>query len=211
MEKLLRIFASRSLKARYDVPVSEVSNTFVLFLALCLLTVPVRWILGWVIASTVHEMFHYISLRCFGINVYRIRIGCGGAVMETGALTAIEETVCSLAGPIGGAFLLLLSKWLPCTAICAFLQSLFNLLPVSPLDGGRAFRKLVCMAIGSTAGKKLCFVVEMLCLSMLIAGSLVLLIHYSMGPVPLLVMISLYFRNRQYKNSLQTRKTNSTI
>lgn len=211
MVKLSQLFASRSLKARFDNTAFEVSNTFVLFLALCLLTVPVRWIFGWLIASAVHEMFHYISLRCFGANVYKIRIGCGGAVMETGTLTPLEETVCSLAGPIGGMILLLFSKWMPCTAICAFVQSFFNLLPVCPLDGGRAFGKLTCMVIGNVVGEKINLVMETVFLSALIVGSLVLFIHYSMGPVPLLVTLSLFFRNRQYKNSLQTWKTNSTI
>ena len=48
--------------------------------------------------------------------------------------------LCSLAGPIGALLLLCIVRWFPRLALCAALQSAFNLLPIGGLDGGHALR-----------------------------------------------------------------------
>ena len=53
-------------------------------------------------------------------------------------MTGLAGFVIALAGPFGGLVLLLTARWLPRLAICGLMQSVFNLLPISPLDGSRA-------------------------------------------------------------------------
>lgn len=108
--------------------------------ALLLLTVPVDWLLAMVLAAGAHEGAHCLAVRTLGGRVYRLRFDCGGAVMETGGLGRSGELLAALAGPLGSFLLLFLIRWMPRTALCGLIQGLYNLLPIYPLDGGRALR-----------------------------------------------------------------------
>ena len=59
-------------------------------------------------------------------------------------MTYGEECLCALAGPVGGFLLLSMCRIYPELAVWGMFQSIYNLLPVYPLDGGRAVR---CIAL----------------------------------------------------------------
>ena len=109
-----------------------------LLLALLLLTVPLNWLLAALAAGAFHELCHYIALRLLGGRAEGFALGPTGAVLRVTGLTSWREALCALAGPLGGLALLPLYRVLPRLALCAAAQSCFNLLPIYPLDGGRA-------------------------------------------------------------------------
>jgi len=105
---------------------------------------------GFVLLLFVHEMGHVIALRREGIRASApMFIPFMGAVITSRSLggNALAEARVGLAGPILGsigaaavavAAVLTGSKMLLALAYVGFFINLFNLLPIVPLDGGRA-------------------------------------------------------------------------
>lgn len=135
-----------------------------LILALTLLILPLQWIVAMVLAAAVHELCHYGVARLLGGSVDRFRLGLWGAKMEIRGLTAGKELVCALAGPIGGLLLLPFARIIPRTALCAAAQSLYNLLPLYPLDGGRALRCLLQILLPPEPAWEVCRWIQTGCL-----------------------------------------------
>lgn len=109
-----------------------------------------QFALGFVLLLLVHEMGHVIQLRREGIPASApMFIPFLGAVVAAKSLgdNAAAEARVGLAGPILGSLgaALLVPVWLAtgnefwqALAFTGFFLNLFNLLPVVPLDGGRA-------------------------------------------------------------------------
>ena len=105
---------------------------------------------GFVALLFVHELGHYIQLRREGVQPGRmVFIPFLGAVVGAKSLggNALAEARVGLAGPILGSLGALAvavagfaadSDMLKALAFTGFFLNLFNLLPVVPLDGGRA-------------------------------------------------------------------------
>ncbi len=138
----------------------RISGFFCIWLALMLLMLPLKWLLAALVAALFHETCHVLAVRLCGGEVRFLSAYSSGAVMSATGLTGGKALICALAGPFGGLCLLFLARWFPRTAICAAIQSLYNLLPVEPLDGGNALRLLaqawfpgyedrICIAVSS--------------------------------------------------------------
>jgi Zn-dependent protease len=109
-----------------------------------------KFALGFVVLLLLHEMGHYIQLRREGVKpTGMVFIPFLGAAVGTRSLggSALAEARVGLAGPILGS--LATAALLPIAAatdddfwralaFTGFFLNLFNLLPVVPLDGGRA-------------------------------------------------------------------------
>src|SRR4051794_27291893 len=105
---------------------------------------------GFVLLLFVHEFGHYIQLRREGVEPGRMLfIPFLGAVIGARSLggNALAEARVGLAGPVLGSLgalavalagFALDSEMLKALAFTGFFLNLFNLLPVVPLDGGRA-------------------------------------------------------------------------
>lgn len=113
-----------------------------LLLSLYLLLMPFQWVCAMILAGFIHELGHCTALYLLGEPILKIRIGPFGAKIETMPMEHQRTLLCALAGPAAGLLACLFWKWLPKIAFLAFMQSIFNLLPIFPLDGGRAFRAL---------------------------------------------------------------------
>ncbi|MBV8101783.1 MAG: site-2 protease family protein, partial [Verrucomicrobia bacterium] len=108
------------------------------------------WVPGVLIAVTlaIHELGHMVAFRYYGIKVSMpIFLPFVGALinMRGQPRSAYAEAVCGIGGPVFGtaaALVVLVCYWLtgyPALALVALFtagMNLFNLLPMSPMDGG---------------------------------------------------------------------------
>lgn len=132
----------------------------------CLLVIWFALVNGWGLLGTVlfaagiHELGHYTVLRAFGAQVTGLRISAFGAAMDTGCqrLSYGRELASVLAGPAANlACGVALALWgLPVPAGAHLVLCGFNLLPIRPLDGGRALYLLVSWSGGPAAGERAC-------------------------------------------------------
>ena len=108
-----------------------------------ILLLPIKWLICATVAACVHEIFHIICISIVGGKIQAIIIGPAGVVIETNSMSGYGEVICALAGPLGSLFLVFLIYRFPILGFCGLVHGVFNLLPVYPLDGGRAVKCLM--------------------------------------------------------------------
>ena len=132
-------------------------------------------------AAALHEAGHWAALRLLGAKVAFVRVSMFGAEMRTeGRLSYGGELLAVLTGPAVNlaAGMLLAAKGDPWLAAggAQVVLGLFNLLPVGPLDGGRALALAVSWAAGPAAGERAAGCVSFLTASLLACGTVWLMI-----------------------------------
>ena len=179
----------------------SVQPIFFIFIALSFFCLPAQWVFGWLIAAGIHELFHLLMMWILKIQIRSIRLSVSGAVIATGAVTSFQEFLCALAGPMGGLLGLLLTKVMPHVAVCAAIQSLYNLLPVYPLDGGRAIKCMVTHFLGGELADRITKALTIIVLFLLGSSAVLVTYRYQLGLLPLFPVILLLCS--VYKNTLQ--------
>lgn len=114
----------------------EVTAGFCILWALLILLFPLKFLLAAACAALIHELCHALAVRMTGGEILGLTLDAGGVTMEISGLDAGKELLCALAGPAGSILLALAP--IPSLSLCAMIQGAFNLVPLAPLDGGRA-------------------------------------------------------------------------
>lgn len=110
---------------------------FYLMLALLLLIIPLPWLVAMFAAGGFHELCHLVALRILtGMNA-PVYLSSDRACMPIPDMPIWKEMLCAMAGPAGGLLLTFIAPIFPRLALCAIMQSLYNLIPIYPMDGGR--------------------------------------------------------------------------
>ena len=105
-----------------------------------------------------------------------------------------KELICTLTGAAAGLSLLLVARWLPRTAVVALGQSVYNLMPIYPLDGGSALQSLLSMSLSPPGVRKVCGIVEMFFRGILILLAIYAAFRFNLGILPLVAVCMLLFR-----------------
>lgn len=166
----------------------EISTGMFLFLPAAILLLPLNWLLAWLLAICIHESGHYLALRLCKVPIFGLRLSPLGVTMATGDLQGRETVLCALAGPFFALLFTVLSPVLPCTAVCILFQSLYNLLPIFPLDGGRALRVILCRLLSPIWARR----IEMAVLALVATAILHLLRILRLGVVPIMLILLIF-------------------
>ena len=158
-------------------------------LALGLLVLPLRWLIAAFAAAFFHELCHWSAVRLCGGSMADFHMGIGGAQMEVAGLSRGQELFCALAGPLGGLLLLFFAKWFPAVAVCGVFQSAYNLLPVYPMDGGRALRCGARLILSPRVAELVCTWLERICMSTLVLAGIYAAIFLKLGLMPLILAL----------------------
>ena len=181
-----------------SVRITVKANTYVYFVLLLFL-IPIPWLLAWATAVFFHELSHCAAVRILGGNIYQMTIGIGGMDMQTSPLTDRRHFIAIFSGPVGGFLPVLFARQMPRLAVCCWILTLYNLLPLLPLDGGRMWEILL-------GRRQFFYVLQKILLGMLICGAVYATVFLKLGILPLAIIGVLCVRNRKIPCKRSLRK-----
>lgn len=140
-----------------------------------------------------HELGHFSVLKLQKIPVYACHFTLCGAALETGTMGYRQEILCALAGPLVNLILVSLAGGFPRFATVNLGLALFNLLPIFPLDGGRALRAGLLWKLPPNVAEGTFFLLQWATAIALAAGAVYwgILCHGGLWPFFLLFLLGI--------------------
>ena len=176
-----------------------ISSGYCLALAVMILLLPPKWIMSAMTAALIHELCHYLAILACSGKTAGVGLYSFSARMALPEMSRGKELLCALAGPFGGLMLWFLAPWFPRLALCAAAQSLYNLLLVYPLDGGRALRSVLHIFLPPSAAEFVEAFLTWLTIGVLLILSLYVFAVLRQGILLLFATVVLVFRTKDAK------------
>ena len=133
-----------------------------------------------------HECGHLLTMRLLGLRVTAIRAELKGFCIEyLGEADGAASCFTAAAGPMAGLLYGLAASRLGCflesetlcfSAGVSLILTLFNLLPILPLDGGRILLQLATAIFGEMWGRRISAACSLSMTGLVLTGGLLLLI-----------------------------------
>lgn len=149
-------------------------------------------------AAVIHELGHAIAIFLCGGKIDGIYLSITGAVLkQSRCLGYGQECLISLAGPAAGLAAAWIFSGYPMLAGANLLLSLFNSLPILPLDGGCAIRSLLGLLppVASDIGQNILLLCSTAAAMVLTAFGAALLVYTGQNASALAVGGFLLFAN----------------
>lgn len=159
------------------------------------------------LAALLHEMGHLLALRAFAVDVEGIYFTAFGMEIraDTRFLPYQKDIICTLAGPLVNLLSAVILARLTEDYLLAganLLEGVFNLLPLTGLDGARALHLLLSWLLDPIRADRICCMVEVVCALLLAVGSLYLMVCWHTGGFLLVAVVGIFvniWRERQSK------------
>ena len=132
----------------------------------------------------VHELGHLLALKLLGFRLRTLGLEAKGLMIRySGMGSWLQEAAAALAGPLAGllyGILLLpaegtIPEWLSVSGSVSLMLTGFNLLPILPLDGGRALGALCFRFLDKAEAERLLSRISAAAMTLLLLGGTVLL------------------------------------
>lgn len=138
-----------------------------------------------VISAAVHELGHFAALCLFGAPPWLLRLELTGAAMyfDEQRLSYGQEIIAAAAGPMAGLLLSFAAAFGGAHALAgvSLMLSVFNLLPIGGLDGGRMLHAVLALLTDSQRAGRACFAVTLTAASAMLVTGAALMIHSRSG------------------------------
>lgn len=164
----------------------DIPLTFVLFIVACILCLDLPHMAALMLCAAVHEFGHLFALFLLDGRGIVLKPGVFG--FEIGyvplSLSPMRQCIAALSGPAAGAIFAVLLRfsgngmW-QYTGRLSMALSVFNLLPLSLLDGGVVCGSALQCIFDAVRADRMCLVLDALVLALLVGAALFQALHQS--------------------------------
>lgn len=152
-----------------------------------------------VLFSLWHEMWHIIVLKAVGSKIKNLSAIGVGISLKSGMLSYRQELAVALAGPLASFFMFIVflpfalkNEYTMFCCFCNLIIFLINILPVFPLDGGRALYFFMCQRFMPESASKITKALTVIFLLPLFVLSVIILIKTGYNLSLLLICLYLF-------------------
>ena len=165
-----------------------VNPYFYIYITVLLFFVPLPWMVAWAISVIIHEFGHFLAVNICGQKVHTLKFGIAGAEMGCDDLSFMQKIFCILSGPFFGLIPVLFQRFIPRISFCCWLLTIYNLLPIYPLDGGKVLYIIL--------NKNLYKILQIIFCCIMMGISIYAAVFMGLGILPVAITLGLWRKSR---------------